>query len=342
MRMTLAVDVMGGDHGPAVTVPASLQCLREFPDLHLLLVGDESLISPFLQQADSLLRARVHVIHTSEYVTMDDKVSTALRLKKQSSMRLAINAVRDGQAQACVSAGNTGALMAVSRFVLKTHAGIDRPAIMAAIPSSNGHTHMLDLGANVDSQPEHLLQFAQMGEVVARALDGVERPRIGLLNIGEEEIKGNELIKQTHELLRASGLNYIGYVEGDGITRGEADVVVCDGFVGNVSLKSSEGIAKLIASMIKAEINRSWLTRLLGLLAWPIWRGLKHRLDPGRHNGASLVGLTGVVVKSHGSADQQAFAQALRVAVTEVEQDVPGLIARHLSLSVAEVSPSAI
>lgn len=342
MRITLAVDVMGGDHGPSVTVPASLRVLSETPDLHMLLVGDDSLIEPLLAHASTALRARLQVVHTTEFVTMDDKVSTALRLKKQSSMRLAINAVRDGAAQACVSAGNTGALMAVSRFVLKTHAQIERPAIMTALPTERGHVHMLDLGANVDSEPHHLLQFAQMGSLVAEALDGHERPRVGLLNIGEEEIKGNELIKQTHELLRQSDLNYIGYVEGDGIFKGEAEVIVCDGFVGNVALKSSEGVAKMMAAMIKEQINRNWLTKLVGALAWPIWKGLKNEMDPGRYNGASLVGLTGIVIKSHGSADAASFAHALRVAITEVEKDVPGLIARRLSLPVVEVSPAAI
>ena len=327
MRITLAVDVMGGDHGPAVTVPASLQVLAESPDLQLFLVGDESLIQPLLAKASPALRARLHISHTAEFVTMDDKVATALRVKKQSSMRLAVNAVRDGAAQACVSAGNTGALMAVSRFVLKTHPGIDRPAIMTALPTLTGHVHMLDLGANVDSSPHDLLQFAQMGALVAEALDGHARPRVGLLNIGEEEIKGNDLIKQTNELLRASDLNYIGYVEGDGIFRGEAEVVVCDGFVGNIALKSSEGVAKMMSAKIKAQINRNLLTKFLGALAWPIWQGLRHELDPGRHNGASLVGLTGIVIKSHGSADASAFAHALRVAILEVEKGVPALLA---------------
>jgi|GWRWMinimDraft_11_1066019.scaffolds.fasta_scaffold02148_3 glycerol-3-phosphate acyltransferase PlsX len=331
MRITVAVDVMGGDFGPSVTVPAALQVLAEQPDLHLLLVGDEAQIVPLIAFSASTPRARIEIVHTTEFVTMSDKVSVALRNKKQSSMRLAINAVRDGQAQACVSAGNTGALMAIGRFVLKMHAGIDRPAIMTALPTQTGHAHMLDLGANVDSEPHHLLQFAEMGALVAQALDGHDQPRVGLLNIGEEEIKGNDFIKATHELLRASSLNYIGYVEGDGIFHGDADVVVCDGFVGNIALKSSEGVAKMMAAMIKAQINRNWLTKLLGLLAYPIWKGLKQEMDPGRYNGASLVGLTGIVVKSHGSAQIDSFAQALRVAIKEVETDIPALLARHFS-----------
>ena len=331
MRITVAVDVMGGDFGPSVTVPAALQVLAEQPDLHLLLVGDEAQIVPLIAFSASTPRARIEIVHTTEFVTMSDKVSVALRNKKQSSMRLAINSVRDGQAQACVSAGNTGALMAIGRFVLKMHAGIDRPAIMTALPTQTGHAHMLDLGANVDSEPHHLLQFAEMGALVAQALDGHDQPRVGLLNIGEEEIKGNDFIKATHELLRASSLNYIGYVEGDGIFHGDADVVVCDGFVGNIALKSSEGVAKMMAAMIKAQINRNWLTKLLGLLAYPIWKGLKQEMDPGRYNGASLVGLTGIVVKSHGSAQIDSFAQALRVAIKEVEKDIPALLARHFS-----------
>ncbi|HCT40418.1 MAG TPA: phosphate acyltransferase PlsX [Moraxellaceae bacterium] len=272
---------------------------------------------------------------------MDDKVAVALRQKKQSSMRLAINLVHEKSVDACVSAGNTGALMAISRFVLKTHADIDRPAIMAALPTMTGHVHMLDLGANVDSGPAHLLQFAQMGSVVAEVLDGIERPRVGLLNIGEEEIKGNDLIRQTDELLKQSGLNYIGYVEGDGVFKGHADVVVCDGFVGNIALKSSEGVAKMMAGMIKAEIGRSWLSKLVGALAFPIWKGLRQQMDPGRYNGASLVGLTGIVIKSHGSADEASFAQAVRVSIKEVEKNVPGLIHARMSAPVS-VPPAAV
>lgn len=349
MRITVAVDVMGGDHGADVTVPAALQVLAQQPDLHLLLIGDEGLVNPLIAFVAPELRARLELVHTTEFVTMSDKVSVALRNKKQSSMRLAINAVRDGRAQACVSAGNTGALMAIGRFVLKTHAGIDRPAIMTALPTQTGHAHMLDLGANVDSEPHHLLQFAEMGALVATALDGHEQPRVGLLNIGEEEIKGNDFIKATHELLRASSLNYIGYVEGDGIFHGDADVVVCDGFVGNIALKSSEGVAKMMGAKIKEQINRNLLTRLLGVLAYPIWKGLKQELDPGRYNGASLVGLSGIVVKSHGSAQVDSFAQALRVAIKEVEKDIPALLASHFraaeaarqALPMATESPSA-
>ncbi len=331
MALTLAVDAMGGDHGPRVTVPASLAVLRDTPSLHLFLVGREPLIRPLLSRLTSEESARVSIVHTDEVVLMDDKIAVALRNKRHSSMRLAINLVHEGKAAACISAGNTGALMAVSRFVLKTHAGIDRPAIMTALPSVNGHFHMLDLGANVDSGAHHLLQFAQMGSLVAEALDGIGQPRVGLLNIGEEEIKGNDLIKEAHGLLKNSGLNYIGYIEGDGMYAGEADVVVCDGFVGNIALKSTEGVARMFGAFIKEEINRNLLTKAVGALALPIWNGLRKRMDPGRYNGASLVGLTGIVIKSHGSADEKSFANAVRVAIKEVEKDIPGLIAARLT-----------
>lgn len=330
MALTLAVDAMGGDFGPRVTVPAVLAVLAEYPALHVILVGQETLIKPLLARASAELNARIRLVHTDEVVTMDDKVAVALRNKRNSSMRLAINLVHERQAAACVSAGNTGALMAVSRFVLKTHASIDRPAIMTSLPTRTGHCHMLDLGANVDSGPQHLLQFAQMGSIVASVLDGIAQPRVGLLNIGEEEIKGNDLIKEAHQLLKASGLNYIGYVEGDGIFRGDADVVVCDGFVGNIALKTTEGVARMFGEFVRQEINRNLLTRVVGALALPIWKGLKQRMDPGRYNGASLVGLTGLVIKSHGSADQHSFANALRVAIKEVEKDVPALLANGM------------
>ena len=332
MAITLAVDAMGGDFGPCVTVPAALSILRENPRLIVILVGQEALIQPYLKDLNPPLASRVSIVHTDEMVTMDDKVAVALRNKRHSSMRLAINLVHEKKAQACVSAGNTGALMAISRFVLKTHANIDRPAIMSALPTQKGHCHMLDLGANVESEAHHLVQFAHMGSIVAQALEGVERPRVALLNIGEEEIKGNDLIKQAHQLLKASSLNYIGYVEGDGIFKGEADVVVCDGFVGNIALKTTEGVAKMMASFIKEEIQRNWLTKITGVIAYPIWKGLKKQMDPGSYNGASLVGLTGIVVKSHGSADIASFAQAIRVAMKETEQDVPSLIAAKMTI----------
>lgn len=331
MAITLAVDAMGGDFGPRVTIPATLSILKKNTQLSVVFVGQESQIQPYLAKLSPDILARIRVVHTDEMVTMDDKVAVALRQKRQSSMRLAINLVHEKQADACVSAGNTGALMAISRFVLKTHANIDRPAILAPLPTQKGQVYMLDLGANVDSEPKDLVQFALMGDVVARALAGIDKPRIGLLNIGEEEIKGNEQIKQTHQLLKASSLNYIGYIEGDGIFKDEADVVVCDGFVGNIALKTSEGVAKMMASFIKEEINKNWLNKLAGATAYPVWQGLKQKMNPSNYNGASLVGLTGIVIKSHGSADENSFAQAVNVAIQAVEQNIPALIAANLN-----------
>ncbi|HQV21940.1 MAG TPA: phosphate acyltransferase PlsX [Agitococcus sp.] len=331
MAITIAVDAMGGDFGPRVTIPATLSILKKNTQLSVVFVGQQSQIQPYLAKLSPDILARIRVVHTDEMVTMDDKVAVALRQKRQSSMRLAINLVHEKQADACVSAGNTGALMAISRFVLKTHANIDRPAILAPLPTQKGQVYMLDLGANVDSEPKDLVQFALMGDVVARALAGIDKPRIGLLNIGEEEIKGNEQIKQTHQLLKASSLNYIGYIEGDGIFKDEADVVVCDGFVGNIALKTSEGVAKMMASFIKEEINKNWLNKLAGATAYPVWQGLKQKMNPSNYNGASLVGLTGIVIKSHGSADENSFAQAVNVAIQAVEQNIPALIAANLN-----------
>jgi glycerol-3-phosphate acyltransferase PlsX len=330
MATTIAVDAMGGDFGPRVTVPAAINIVSRHADLHIILVGQESQISPHLQKISPSIQQRVSIVHTDEMVLMDDKIAVALRQKRQSSMRLAINLVHEKKAQACVSAGNTGALMAISRFVLKTHANIDRPAIFAPLPTQHGLVYMLDLGANVDSEPKHLVQFAQMGNLVTKALTGIASPRIALLNIGEEEIKGNEQIKQAHQLLKASSLNYVGYIEGDGIFKGEADVVVCDGFMGNVALKTTEGVAKMFGAFIKQEIERSWLHKIVGAMAYPIWRGLKQKMNPSHYNGASLVGLTGIVIKSHGSANEHSFTQALNVAINAIEQDIPSLMAQHL------------
>lgn len=331
MALTLAVDAMGGDAGLPVTVPAVAQLLKRFSEVRVLLVGDAEQVRAALAAAGLASNERVDVVHASEVVSMDDPVSVALRNKKDSSMRVAINQVKEGRAQAAISAGNTGALMAVSRFVLKTLKGIDRPAICTAIPTRDGHCHMLDLGANVDSEPEHLLQFALMGDAVVRAVDGIEKPRVALLNIGEEEIKGNEQIKEAAHLLQDNPLlNYVGFVEGDGIFRGEADVIVCDGFVGNVALKTMEGVASMIGGMIREEVSRSWLNKLSAVLALPLLGGLKSRLNPQRYNGASLVGLNGVVVKSHGGADVEGFLAALQVALHEAQRNVPALIGNAL------------
>lgn len=333
----IAIDAMGGDHGLSVTLPAALAVLPRHPDLHLVLVGDAARIEAALVRelsSGSPLRQRLSVQHASEVVEMHDPVAVALRNKKDSSMRVALNMVKAGDVAACVSAGNTGALMAVSRFVLKTLPGIERPAIVTALPTQEGHVHMLDLGANVDCEPLHLEQFALMGSIVAEVLDDNPRPRVALLNIGEEEIKGNEVIKQTHAVLQerqqALHMNYIGYVEGDGVFRGDADVVVCDGFVGNVALKTTEGVARLMAHMLKQQIGRTWYTKILALFALPIFLGLRKRMDPGRYNGASLVGLNGIVVKSHGGADVPSFAAAIDVAVKAVGQNIPAIVRERL------------
>lgn len=327
--ITIALDAMGGDHGPPVVVPAALQALARHPELQLILVGDESTLRAALPERDSRLE-RLHIRHASQTVGMDESPSQALRTKKDSSMRVAINLVREEQAQACVSAGNTGALMATARYVLKTLPGIDRPAIISAIPALQGHTHMLDLGANVDCSAEHLYQFAAMGSILASAVDNVDSPRVGLLNVGAEEIKGNDQVKEAARLLEDSGLNYIGYVEGDDIYGERVDVIVCDGFVGNVSLKTSEGVARMIGYYLRSEFKRTWYNRLVGLIALPVLKRLKERIDPRRYNGASLLGLQSIVIKSHGSADETAFANAIEMAVIEVAKDVPHRIDLHL------------
>lgn len=328
-KPTIALDAMGGDHGPDVTVPAALDSLARNPNLQVILVGDEAILRQRLP-ADGSLDGRLTVHHASEKVEMDDSPAKVLRSKKDSSMRVALNLVRDGVADACVSAGNTGALMAIARFVLKTLPGIDRPAIISAVPSRHGHTHMLDLGANVDCTAEHLYQFAVMGYELVRALESLDRPRVGLLNIGEEEIKGNEQVKQAYKLLEDSYMNFVGYVEGDDIYLGEVDIVVADGFVGNISLKTSEGLAKMIGEAMKQSFRRNWFTKLAGLLAMPALSSFKQRFDPRQYNGASFVGLRGIVVKSHGNADRVAFANAMRMAVLEIEKSVPMLIGQRI------------
>ena len=319
----IAIDAMGGDFGPHCIVPACLQSLAEFPSLHLVLVGQSSLLEELVAAAPAVDRSRLRILHAADVIGMAERPSQALRAKADSSMRVALQLVRDGEAQACVSAGNTGALMALSRYVLKTLPGIDRPAMVTAIPTEVGHTHLLDLGANVDCSAEHLYQFAVMGMVLAETL-GVERPRVALLNIGTEDVKGNQQVKLAASLLQqASGLNYAGFIEGDGLYRGEADVVVCDGFVGNILLKASEGLAGMIAGRIQRLFSSSLLAQLAGLVAMPLLRGLQAELSPARHNGASFLGLQGIVVKSHGSAGEEAFRSAIRRAHREIREDLP-------------------
>ena len=328
MSVTQAVDAMGGDHGLVVTVPASTALLAELPDLHIRLVGNADLIHSALAKVSSEIRDRITVVHASEVVTMDDPIEVALRKKKDSSMRVAAEQVKEGLAQGAISAGNTGALMAISRYVLKTLDGIDRPAIAAVMPNQLGRgTTVLDLGANADCEALHLLQFAQMADVMARAVDGVNNPSIGLLNIGEEVIKGNQVVKEAGELLRQSSLNFYGNVEGNDIFKGTTDIVVCDGFVGNVALKTSEGLAYMISGFIKEEFGRNWLTKLMAMAAMPVLMRFKKRVDHRNYNGAVLLGLRGLVLKSHGSADQKAFKTALRRAYEGAKNNMVGKVA---------------
>jgi len=304
---------MGGDHGLSVTIPAVVLFARQYPDTRFLLSGNAEAIVQALDKEGVRAAPWYEVLPASEVVLMDDTVEVALRRKKDSSMRVAIQAVKDGRADACISAGNTGALMAVSRYLLKTLDGIDRPAISTSIPNvKGGATTVLDLGANVDCSAEHLLQFAIMGTALVGALDQRRQPTVGLLNIGEEVIKGNEVVKQAAELLRKSGLNFYGNVEGDDICKGTVDVIVCDGFVGNVVLKSIEGVARMVASMMRAEFTRDVFSMGAGLIARPVLNRLRDKVDNRRYNGAALLGLRGVVIKSHGSADAYAFGHALQ------------------------------
>ena len=331
--ITVAVDCMGGDHGPHVTVPAALEFQARVPGVEVVLVGLQDAIQRELKGT----LARVQP--ASELVAMDEPPAQALRYKKDSSMRVAVDLVKGGEAHACVSAGNTGALMAISRFVLKTLPGIDRPAIATVLPNMRRtSTYVLDLGANVDCTAEHLLQFGIMGAMLVAAVERKERPSVGLLNIGTEDIKGNEAVKQAAELLRASGLNFAGNVEGNDIYKGTVDVVVCDGFVGNVALKSSEGVAEMMATTLREEFARNVLTRLAAVVATPVIRAFRKRLDPRRYNGASLLGLRGIVVKSHGSADAFAFGQALERAVEEVRNNVP----ERIEARMAQLQPQPV
>jgi glycerol-3-phosphate acyltransferase PlsX len=332
MAITLAVDCMGGDHGPSVTLPAVGDFLRRDMDCAAILVGREDELRAQCGDAVATFGERLSFQNASEVVAMDEAVSVALRNKRDSSMRVAVNLVKEGRADAAVSAGNTGALMAISRFVLKTLPGIDRPAIASILPNAKGsHTYMLDLGANVDCAPEHLLQFGIMGSMLVAALEHIDRPSVGLLNIGEEDIKGNEVVKRAAELLRESGLNFYGNVEGDDIFKGTTDLVVCDGFVGNVALKASEGLASMLTHSLKEEFSRSLWTKVGALVALPALKAFKRRFDPRRYNGASLLGLKGIVVKSHGSADPLAFLNALERAAEAARNRLPEMIASRMA-----------
>ncbi len=304
--VTIALDAMGGDHGVSVVVPAALEYLRRDPDVNVVLVGREEVLRAAMP-ADAPGEPRLRIHHASQEVGMDEAPSKALRGKKDSSMRVAIELVKQGEADACVSAGNT------------------------AIPSLHGQTHVLDLGANVDCRAEHLYQFAVMGSELVSAVENIRAPRVGLLNIGQEEIKGNEQVKRAHELLSDSSLNYIGYVEGDDVYLTDVDLVVCDGFVGNVALKTSEGVAKMVSQRLKEGFRRNWLTKFAGLLALPVLQGFRKAFDPRRYNGASLLGLRGIVIKSHGGADALAFRNAIAIAKKEVFADIPKRIEEQVS-----------
>lgn len=328
--ISIALDAMGGDSGLDVVVPAAITAVKQHPDVQIILVGDESLLAAAVAAAGETANTRLHIRHASQQVEMDEMASSAMRNKKDSSMRVALDLVKEGVAHACVSAGNTGALMATSRYVLKMLPGIERPAICTSLPSITGHTWMLDLGANVDCNAEHLFQFSLMGSVLAAAVDGNEHPRVGLLNIGEEEIKGNEQVKKAAQLLQSGMPDYAGYAEGDDIYKGGFDVIVCDGFVGNVSLKTSEGVARMIAEFIKQEFRRNLLTKLAAMIVMPVLKAFRRRIDPRAYNGASLLGLRGIVIKSHGGADAFAFANAIKVAILEVRENVPERITARL------------
>jgi len=322
MDITVAIDCMGGDHGPHVTVPAALTFLRAWPEVNIVLVGLEDAIRIELKAHKAEIGPRLRIRHASEVVTMDEPPALALRNKKDSSMRVAVDLVKTGEANACVSAGNTGALMATSRFVLKMLPGIDRPAIAGVLPTIRGRTYVLDLGANVDCGPEHLVQFAIMGSALVAAVEHKVHPSVGLLNIGEEAIKGNEVVKQAADMLRASAINFAGNVEGDDIFKGKTDVVVCDGFVGNVALKTAEGLAQMLGVFLREEFKRNVLTRAATIFAMPVLNAFKRRVDHRRFNGASLLGLRGIVVKSHGSADIYSFGFAIERAVDQVRNGV--------------------
>lgn len=333
---TIAVDVMGGDFGPRVTIPATLDALGRHPHLSVKLIGHTEAIQPFLIGLDSDLACRIDIVHAPDTISMSAKPSQTLRTGQNSSMYKAIQLVDDGAAQACVSAGNTGALMVLGRYILRMLPGVDRPAIISSVPTAKGHCYLLDLGANVDCSAEHLLQFAIMGSVMTAAVDGIESPRVGLLNIGQEQVKGNEQVKLASRLIQEhASLNYVGYIEGDDLYAGHADVVVCDGFVGNIALKSSEGLARLINQKVQASFKRGFYRKFLALLAKPVLADLKKQMDPSRRNGASLLGLQGIVIKSHGSANRQCYGFAIEQAVKEIEQNIPRKISSEIEARLA-------
>lgn len=332
--MKIAIDAMGGDRGPRVTVPAAVAMTKKHIDLSITLVGDAAVIRRYLRAIKADEHDRLQIKHTDVQVAMDESPVQALRNKKDtSSMGMALSLVKTGEAQACVSAGNTGALMVLARFILRTLANIDRPALAHALPTMFPErcVRVLDLGANVDSTPEQLVEFAVMGSVLSRSVDNIDNPTVALLNVGTEEIKGNELVKKTAEMLSQQPyVNYTGYIEGDNIYSGNTNVVVCDGFVGNIALKASEGLANVILNSFKEGFQRNLFTKLAGLAALSVVKNVRRKLDPERYNGASLVGLQGIVIKSHGSASESAFANAIKEAMVEVQTDVPARISEQV------------
>lgn len=333
-KITIAVDVMSGDKGSEELLPAVISVAMNNEKLTLIAVGQEEKLKAQLSAHPLYKEGRIQIQDATQVVEMDEQPQSALKNKKDSSMRVAINLVKTGQASACVSAGNTGALMATARFVLKTMPGIDRPAICTVLPSlksKHKHVHMLDLGANVDEEPKHLQQFAIMGSLLASAMDKNPAPKVALLNIGSEAIKGNNLIRESAKLLQQTDLNYIGFVEGDGIFFDDVDVVVCDGFSGNVALKTLEGSCKLIAEYLKRSYKKNFFTKMAALISKPVLNSLKAEVDPRNYNGASLLGLRGIVVKSHGNADRISFENAINIAVKLAEQDVVGQIEKQFS-----------
>ena len=330
LDLTIALDAMGGDYGPSEIIPAALFSLKKYKQLNLILVGKEEILREELKKHSSLGHERISISHASEIVAMDEPPSQALRSKKESSMRIAIELVRDGHAKACVSAGNTGALMATARFILKMLPGMDRPAICTTLPGKKGYTHALDLGANVDSSSEQLFQFAIMGAQLASAVKNKDNPTIALLNIGEENIKGNDRVKQAATLLEESHLNYVGYVEGNNLYTGDVDVIVCDGFVGNVAIKASEGVASFLRYHVNKAFMSNIYSRFAAMIAMPVLKSLESKIDPKRYNGASLLGLRGIVIKSHGGAERVSFATAIDEAIIEVKNNIPERINEKL------------
>jgi fatty acid/phospholipid synthesis protein PlsX len=330
LKVTLALDAMGGDRGPVEIVPAALKSLEKFPELHLILVGIQDQLDRVIAGNRATVGVRLSVHNATEVVEMHELPSQALRNKKDSSMRVAIELVKDGVADACVSAGNTGALMVLARYVLKMLPGIDRPAICSIMPGIAGNTHLLDLGANVDSSADQLFQFAVMGAELTSAVYNIPSPSVALLNVGAEEIKGNDRVKQAAALLAGSHLNYVGFVEGNDIYTGKADVIVCDGFVGNIALKASEGVAELMMRTVKQQFQKNTYGRFAALISLPVLKAIRQQLDPRHYNGASLLGLRGIVIKSHGGADRIAFSCAIEEAMLEVQKNVPQRISSQL------------